>query len=295
MITRILLFVATNLAIVGMVAIVLTILGGVGLAVGPEHLPLVPIAAACMAWGVLGACISLWLCRGITKRALHIQLLDGRTGDNDLDWLHATTSRLARQAKIPTPEIGVYESAEVNALTTGRSRRRSLVAVSRGLLRNMSREEIEGVLGHEVAHIANGDMVTMALLQGVLNSFVLFFVRLVALALGRRVSERVSRVATLVVRIGLEFLLGLLGTAIVAWFSRRREFRADAGGAALAGRPAMLAALAQLVRTRDRIDGSWPALAAFKIAGSGTWFELLASHPAPERRLAVLEHAGRSR
>ena len=295
MLTRILLVLATNLAVFGMVAIVLSVLGIVGLAVGPEHLPLLPIAAGCMAWGVLGACVSLFLYRWIAKRALNVRLLDGQTGDNDLDWLHATASRLSRKAGIPRPEIGVYESAEVNALTTGRSRRRSLVAVSRGLLHNMSREEIEGVLGHEVAHIANGDMVTMALLQGVLNSFVLFFVRLVALALGRRVSERVSRIATLVIRIALEFLLGLLGSTIVAWFSRRREFRADAGGSALAGRSAMLAALAQLVRTRDRIDSSWPALAAFKIAGGGTWFELLASHPPPERRLAALEEAQRSR
>jgi heat shock protein HtpX len=290
---RIVLFVAANLAIVAMVSALMMILGAVGFAVGPDRLPLIPLAAACMAWGVLGALISLWLTRWIAKRALTIRILDGKTGDNDLDWLHGTARRLADRASLPTPEIGVYESPEVNAFSTGRSRRRSLVAVSTGLLRNMSRDEVAGVLGHELAHIANGDMVTMALLQGVLNSFVLFFVRLAVRALRRRVSVRVLDAVAVGARIALEFALAMLGAVIVAWFSRRREFRADREGASLVGGTALLDALKQLVRTRDRIDASRPALAAFKIAGGGAWFELLATHPPLEKRISALERAAR--
>jgi heat shock protein HtpX len=288
---RIVLFVATNLAIVAMVTALMTILGAVGLAVGPDRLPLIPLAAACMAWGVLGALVSLWLARWIAKRSLKIRLVDGKTGDNDLDWLHGTAKRLADRASIPMPEIGIYESPEVNAFATGRSRRRSLVAVSTGLLSNMSRDEVAGVLGHELAHIANGDMVTMALLQGVLNAFVLFFVRLAVRGLRRRLSVKVLDAVAVGARIVLEFALAIFGAVIVAWFSRRREFRADRQGASLAGGTALVAALKQLVRTRDRIDASRPALAAFKIAGGGAWFELLATHPPLEKRISALERA----
>ena len=140
-----------------------------------------------------GAFISLQMSRWIAKRSTGMQLIDGRTGDRDADWLYSTVERLARQANLPMPEVGIYDSGEVNAFATGPSKSRSLVAVSSGLLRSMRQEEVEGVLAHEVAHIANGDMVTMTLLQGVINAFVMFFARIIAYAVTSRGSSDDSR------------------------------------------------------------------------------------------------------
>ena len=184
-----------------------------------------------------------------------MQLVDGRTGSAELDWLYATVARLTQQANLPMPEVGVYDSGEVNAFATGPSKSRSLVAVSTGLLRAMRHEEIEGVLAHEVAHIANGDMVTMTLLQGVINAFVMFFARLIAFACAHRRATRATPYAlSFMVVIVLEIVLGILGSLITAWFSRQREFRADCGGATLAGKPQMLGALRRLAANREAVD-----------------------------------------
>jgi heat shock protein HtpX len=289
---RLVLFFATNLAVVVTISLALSLLG-IGRYIGPGgRLELVPLAVFCLAWGMGGAFVSLQLSRWMAKQAVGVQLVDGRTGNHDLDWLHNTVGNLARQAGLPLPEVGVYDSPEVNAFATGPSKRRSLVAVSTGLLRNMTRDEVTGVLAHEVSHIANGDMVTMTLLQGVVNAFAMFFARLAAFAVRRSLDERIADVVAFLVRIVLEIALTLLGSLITAWFSRHREFRADAGGAALAGRPQMVGALRRLLATEERVDVSNAALASFKIAGGRGWLSLFATHPPLAERIAALE-AGR--
>jgi heat shock protein HtpX len=225
-----------------------------------------------------------------------VQLVDGRTGRQELDQLYLTVERLTQQANLPMPEVGVYDSPEVNAFATGPSKRRSLVAVSTGLLRSMRPEEVEGVLAHEVAHIANGDMVTMTLLQGVMNAFVMFFARLVAYAITSRGGSRDdgrenSYMLTYMVTIVLEIVLGIFGSMVTAWFSRQREFRADHGGASLAGRDRMLAALRRLASNRELVDTQQPALATLKISGVSNWMTLLSTHPPLEARIAALEQA----
>jgi heat shock protein HtpX len=286
---RVLLFVVTNIAIVVTISIVFALLGFAGF-IGPDGgLQLVPLAVFSLIWGMGGSFISLQLSRWMAKKAMGVQLVDGRSGNDTLDWLHVTVLRLARQAGLPEPEIGVYESREVNAFATGPSRKRSLVAVSTGLLRTMDRREAEGVLGHEIAHIANGDMVTMTLIQGVVNAFVIFFSRVVAFAVRQAVDSRAAGMISFLVMIVMQIVLGLLGSMVTAWFSRHREFRADEGGAALAGRDAMIGALRKLQRTAELVDGSEPALAAFKISGRRGWMSLFSTHPDLELRIAALE------
>jgi heat shock protein HtpX len=288
---RVLLFVVTNIAIVVTISIVFSLLGFAGF-IGPDGgLMLAPLALFSLIWGMGGALISLQLSRWIAKRAMGVELIDGRSGNDTLDWLHTTVLRQARQAGLPEPEVGVYDSQEVNAFATGPSRKRSLVAVSSGLLRAMDRREVEGVLAHEVSHIANGDMVTMTLIQGVVNAFVIFFSRIAAFAVRQAVDSRAAGMISFVVMIVMQIALGLLGSMVTAWFSRQREFRADEGGAALAGRDAMVGALRKLQRTAQLVDTSEPALAAFKISGRKGWMALFSTHPDLELRIAALEGA----
>jgi heat shock protein HtpX len=291
---RVFLFLATNLAIIVTLSIVLSLLGATGYVRGLSPAELAPVAVFCLVWGMGGAFISLLMSRWIAKRAMGVHLIDGRTGDPALDGLYNTIGNLARQANLPMPEVGVYESPEVNAFATGPSQKRSLVAVSTGLLRRMERREVEGVLGHEIAHIANGDMVTMTLLQGVINAFVMFIARIAAFVIAQalRRDDRESSPSYMVqfmVRIVLEIVLGILGSLITAWFSRQREFRADLGGAELAGRDSMISALRRLKQTHDLVDTSHAALASFKIAGGKGWMALFATHPPLDQRIAALE------
>jgi heat shock protein HtpX len=288
---RIFLFLLTNLAIVLTLSIVLSLLG-VGRYISPDGtLNIEALAIFCFVWGMGGAFISLQMSRFIAKRATGVQLVNGQTGNADLDWLYATVSRLTQQANLPLPEVGVYDSGEVNAFATGPSKSRSLVAVSSGLLRTMRKDEVEGVLAHEVAHISNGDMVTMTLLQGVINAFVMFFARIIAFALASRGGSREERgggVNYLVVFV-LEIVLGILGSLITAWFSRQREFRADRGGATLAGRDRMLGALRRLAANRELVDTQHQALATLKINGTRNWMVFFSTHPPLEARIAALE------
>jgi heat shock protein HtpX len=290
---RIFLFLVTNLAIVVMLSIVLSILG-VGGYVGPGGLDIRALAIFCFVWGMGGAFISLQMSRFIAKQMTGAKLIDGRTGNADLDSLYATVARLTQAANLPMPEVAVYESAEVNAFATGPSKSRSLVAVSMGLLRAMRPEEIEGVLGHEIAHISNGDMVTMTLLQGVINAFVMFLARLIAFAVASRGGSRDdsrgnSYMMQWMVMIVLEIVLGILGSLITAWFSRQREFRADRGGAMLAGRDRMIAALRRLAANRELVDKQHQALATLKINGTRGWMVFFSTHPPLEERIAALE------
>jgi len=285
---RIFLFLLTNLAVVITLSIVLSLLG-VGRYIDPDGgLNIQSLAIFCLVWGMGGAFISLQMSRWIAKRATGVKLVDGQTGRAELDWLHATVTRLTQQANLPMPEVGVYESPEVNAFATGPSKSRSLVAVSSGLLRAMRQEEVEGVLAHEVAHIANGDMVTMTLLQGVMNAFVMFLARLIAFAM-RSGDSRNSQGVSWIAVIALEIVLGMLGSLVTAWFSRQREFRADHGGATLAGRDRMLAALRRLAANRELVETQHQALATLKISGKRSWMVLLSTHPPLEARIAALE------
>ena len=287
--TRIFLFLATNLAIVITLSIVMSLLG-IGTGYGPYGMDIRALAVFCFVWGMGGAFISLQMSRWIAKRSTGVQLVSGRTGHATADWLYATVERLTRQANLPMPEVGIYDSPEVNAFATGPSKSRSLVAVSSGLMRSMRQDEIEGVLAHEVAHIANGDMVTMTLLQGVINAFVMFFARLVA-SLIRGSGSRDSYAVSWMLIIALEIVFGILGSLITAWYSRRREFRADYGGASLAGRDRMLGALRRLASNRELVDPNHQALATLKINGTRGWMVFFSTHPPLETRIAALERA----
>lgn len=296
MLKRVFLFVLTNIAVLAMVSIVLAVLGQLGvldLAGGQGALLVI-----CAVWGFGAAFVSLLLSRWMAKRALGVQLIGPDSRSADAQWLYNTIGRLAQQANLPMPEVGIYDSPELNAFATGPSKKRSLVAVSAGLLRGMERQEIEGVLAHELTHVANGDMVTMTLIQGVVNAFVLYFAHVVAAVVRNAVSGRdqegrssgfLGLVVGQVAFIAAQIAFGLLGSMLTAWFSRHREFRADAGGAALAGRGSMVAALRRLLASQGRVDERAPELATFKINGRSRLMLLLATHPPLEQRIAALE------
>jgi heat shock protein HtpX len=281
---RILLFVATNLAIMVTLSVILSVLGINGYGGLQGQL------LFCLIWGMGGSFISLQMSRFIAKQAMGVQLVDGRSGHADADWLYGTIRQLTDRAGLPMPEVGIYDSPEVNAFATGPSKSRSLVAVSSGLLRSMQRDEVEGVLAHEVSHIANGDMVTMTLIQGVVNAFVMFFARVIANILRSAVDERMSGAVYFMTLIVLQIGLGLLGSVVVCWFSRAREFRADAGAATLAGRGKMISALQRLQQNTKMIETDHPALATMKISGTRGWLGLLSTHPPLDERIAALQN-----
>ena len=299
MMKRVFLFVVTNLAITLAITLVLSLLGIGGYRVAGGGLDYSALMAFCLVWGMGGAFISLQISRWSAKRMMGVQVVDGRTGHEDADWTYRTVERLARQAQLPMPEVGIYDSPEVNAFATGPSKSRSLVAVSTGLLRGMRRDEAEAVLAHEVSHIGNGDMVTMTLIQGVVNAFVMFLSTVIAniarQALQGNRDERDGGgggyMIEFLVRMVLQVAFGILGGMVVAWFSRAREFRADAGAAALSGRQGMINALRRLQGTQQLVDDSEPALATMKISSGGhRWMLLLSTHPPLEARIAALEN-----
>lgn len=291
MIKRVLLFLATNVLVLATISIVLQVLGirPYLTAYGVDYQALM---AFCLVWGMAGAFISLAISRISAKWMMGVQVIDPERATGELGELVQTVHRLAKSASLPAmPEVGVYDSPEVNAFATGPTKARALVAVSTGLLERMSPRQIEGVLGHEVAHIANGDMVTMTLIQGVVNAFVMFFARVIAFAVSQNVKEESRRMVHFMVTIVLEIALSLLGAMVVALFSRRREFRADAGGAQLAGSASMIDALKALKRSAERIGVEEHAsVATLKISGQpGGLMALLATHPPLDERIARLE------
>jgi heat shock protein HtpX len=189
------------------------------------------------------------------------------------------------------PEVGIYDSPDMNAFATGPSKRNSLVAVSTGLMRSMNKAEIEGVIGHEVAHIANGDMVTMTLVQGTVNAFVMFLARIIANVAASQADERYRHMIYFGVSIALDILLGILGSVVVAYFSRYREFRADAGGASYAGREKMIAGLRKLQTMYDRLEPDDRPMAAFKISNRPSGLmALFSTHPPLEKRIERLQN-----
>jgi heat shock protein HtpX len=285
---RIVLFLITNILVMLTVAILAQVLGlGRGLGGGGYA----GLMIFCLVWGMAGSLISLALSRVMAKRMMGVQVIDPNTSDATERTLVEIVHGLARGARLPAmPEVGIYDSPEVNAFATGPTKSRALVAVSSGLLGRMNRDEVEGVLGHEITHVANGDMVTMTLLQGVVNAFVLFFARVIASAVSQSVREESRGMVNFLVVIVLQIVLSLLGALVVAAFSRWREFRADHGGATLAGTPKMIAALERLRRNEELVDTRQEALATLKIAGAPSRFmTLMASHPPLEERIARLQ------
>jgi heat shock protein HtpX len=286
--SRIALFLATNLAVLFLAGIVMSLLG-----VHPGQMGGLLVMAALFGFG--GSLISLLSSKWMAKRATRAQVISEPRNETER-WLLATVQRQAQAAGIGMPEVAVYDAPEINAFATGANRNNALVAVSTGLLRQMNADEAEAVLGHEVAHVANGDMITMALLQGVLNTFVIVLARVVGGVIDSQMSGGRDNgrpgLAYFAIVMVLEMVFGLFATMIAMWFSRHREFRADAGGAQLAGRQKMIAALERLGQNHGQ--STLPAqVEAFGIAGGmGQGLrKLFLSHPPLPERIAALRAA----
>ena len=291
---RIALFVVTNLAVLAVLSLGLSLLGVEG--VLDEHgvgLSLPSLLAVSLVFGMGGSLVSLAISRWSAKRLTGARLIE-RAADEEEALLVETVRRLALAAGIPMPEVAVYPAAEPNAFATGPSRSCALVAVSAGLLRTMPRREVEAVLAHEVSHVANGDMVTLSLVQGVVNSFVLLLSRVVGHAVDRIVfrTEEGHGPAFLVASLVAQLVFGLLASPIVFWFSRQREFRADAGAAGLVGSAAMIDALARLGRAGEA-EPLPASLSALGIAGGGGVARWMRTHPSVEERIEALRRAAR--
>ena len=288
MFKRLALFLATNLAVLALLSVVMAVFG-----VNPQSFVGLLVMAAVFGFG--GSIISLLLSKWMAKRTTGAHVIDQPRNDTER-WLFTTVQRQAQAAGIGMPEVAIYDAPEINAFATGANRNKALVAVSTGLLRAMDRDEAEAVLGHEVSHVANGDMVTMALLQGVLNTFVIVLSRVLGRIIdsyigGNREGEGVGFGYYIIVFV-LDMVFGLFASMIAMWFSRHREFRADAGGATLAGRDKMVAALERLSLTYGQ--NTLPKqVAAFGISGGvGHGLRrLMMTHPPLEERIQALRNA----
>lgn len=288
---RILLFLATNVAILVVLSVTLRLLGvdrildqqGTGLDF--NNLLILSVVM-----GFAGSLISLAMSKFIAKRSMGVRVIEQPANANEA-WLVNTVHQQAQAAGIGKPEVGVFDTPEMNAFATGANRNNALVAVSTGLLNGMSREEAEAVLAHEVSHVANGDMITLTLIQGVVNTFVIFFSRVIGFVIDRVVfkTERGHGPAFLITTIIAQMVLGILASMIVMWFSRQREFRADAGGAKLAGRENMIGALERLRRGHSEpLPDSMAALGISGGIGHGLK-RLFMTHPPLEERIAALK------
>ena len=287
---RIVLFLATNLAIVFLLNIVLRLLGVQNIlnaqGTGLDLRSLLVFAAVV---GFTGSLFSLAISKWTAKRMMGVRVITQPASQTE-GWLVSTVQRLAQQAGIGMPEVGIFDSPEPNAFATGARRNSALVAISTGLLQSMTQQEAEAVVGHEISHVANGDMVTLALIQGVVNTFVVFLARVIGYAVDRVVfrTEQGRGPAFLITTIVAQLVLGLFANMIVMWFSRQREFRADSGGAHLAGRQQMISALERL---KQRHAGPLPErMAAFGISGgvASGLKKLFMTHPPLDERIAAL-------
>ncbi|HEX4152557.1 MAG TPA: protease HtpX [Steroidobacteraceae bacterium] len=289
---RVLLFIVTNLAVLALLSVVLFVIERVfGVRLPQGSLGELLVFAAIFGFG--GALISLALSKWTAKNMMGVRLIQAPQSDIER-WLMSTVARLAGQVRIGMPEVGIFDAEEMNAFATGARRDASLVAVSSGLLRGMSPQQAEAVLGHEISHVANGDMVTLALLQGVLNTFVIFLARIIGGLVDRAVfrSDREeSGIGYFLTTMIAQIVLGILASMIVCWYSRQREFRADRGGAQLTGTAHMIAALEALKASHGQPMP--PQMQAFGInTGSDTGFwHLFASHPPLDQRIAALRAA----
>ena len=301
---RIVLFVLVNILVMVTVTTTLSLLGVRGYLTN-YGIDYEALAVFCLVWGFAGSFISLALSRIMAKMMMGVQVVDPNTRDPELQELVQTVHNLSRAAGLPKmPEVGVYDSPELNAFATGPSRSRSLVAVSTGLLSRMNKREVEGVLGHEVAHIANGDMVTMTLIQGVINAFVMFLSRVLAFAISQAIRGKdeegrgsYGMLQFILVPV-FEIVFSILGMIVVAWFSRFREFRADQGGARLAGRDNMVAALQALKRafespSNQDVPDSPSNIRAMQISTGKkkSFLQFFSTHPPLDDRIAALEYS----
>ena len=292
---RVFLFLATNIAIMVVLSVVVHVLGA-DRWLTANGLNLEGLLIFSAIFGMGGAFISLAMSKWIAKMSVGARVIDKPQNSME-SWLVSTVSRLARQAEIGMPEVAIYDSPDINAFATGATKNSSLVAVSTGLLRSMSQDEAEAVLGHEISHIANGDMVTLTLIQGVVNTFVIFMARAIGYVIDQTVFRREGRgtgIGYFFTVIVLEILFGIIASMIVAWFSRQREFRADAGGAQLAGRNKMISAL-QRLQAAHAPSQLPQQMQAFGInSGLGTGLRaLFMTHPPLETRIAALQAGSR--
>ena len=278
---RVFLFLATNFAILIVLGVALSILMPV---LGIDSQSNAGLLLFCAVFGMGGSFISLAMSKWIAKRSVGAVVIEQPANQQEA-WLLDTVKLQASQADIGMPEVAVWDSPEINAFATGMNRNNALVAVSTGLLGSMTKDEAEAVLAHEISHVANGDMVTLALIQGVVNTFVYFFARIAASALSRGSNNRFMYFMTVMF---FQFVFGILASIIVMWFSRRREYRADEGGANLAGAQKMIAALQRLQgdSQESHLDGQ---LVAFGISGKKAMAALFLSHPPLEERIAALQ------
>lgn len=290
---RIFLFVLTNVLVMITVSLVLSILG-VGQYITSAGIDYSSLMIFCLVWGFAGSGISLLMSKFMAKRMMGVEIVDDRGQYAELVRKVHVLAKSAGLSKMP--EVGVYQSPEVNAFATGPSRNNSLVAVSSGLLQQMTVDEVEGVLAHEIAHVANGDMVTMALVQGVVNAFVMFFARIAAFALqnvmrGDRDDDRpaASGFAYHISVMVFEIAFSFLGMFVVAYFSRVREFRADKGGAQFAGKHKMVSALRRLQQKIELVDDSNDQMKVMKISSKKGLMSFLSTHPPLDERIAALE------
>ncbi|MCB1923042.1 MAG: protease HtpX [Gammaproteobacteria bacterium] len=287
---RILLFLGTNIAVIALISVTFRLLGLDGiLASNGVDLDLNALLIYSAVIGFSGSLISLFMSKFMAKKSMGVHLIE-QPQTPDEAWLINTVQRQADAVGIKMPEVGIFEAGP-NAFATGWNKNDALVAVSTGLLQTMNHDEVEAVLAHEISHVANGDMVTLALIQGVVNTFVVFFSRVIGHIVDRVVFkvERGHGPAFFIVSLVAQFVLGILASMIVMWFSRWREYRADAGGGALAGNHKMISALRRLKNASD--PHPLPdEMAAFGISGAGLK-ELFASHPPLEDRIAALQAA----
>jgi heat shock protein HtpX len=296
MLKRVALFLAVNVLVVITISTLLRVLG-VQPYLTARGIDYRSLLVFCLVWGMGGAFISLGLSRIMAKFAMGVKLIDPTATSAQGHALIQMVSRLARSADIPMPQVGIYQSPDLNAFATGPTRSRSLIAVSSGLLERMDQPAVEGVLGHEITHIANGDMVTMTLLQGVVNAFAMFLSRVIAWAIvqGRR-SDDDERAASggyfmvYMIQMVIEMVLLFLGSLLVMAFSRWREFRADAGSARIGGRENMIRALQALQRDVGVAQQTaQPAVQTLRISSPGGMGRLFMSHPPLEERIARLQ------
>ncbi|MDP4030130.1 MAG: protease HtpX [Gallionella sp.] len=288
---RIFLFIVTNMAVLVVISITLRLLGvdrWIDETGGIDFNALLVLSAVI---GFSGSLVSLAMSKWSAKRMVGAQVIDNPSDPTER-WLVDTVKRQALSAGIGMPEVAIYDAPDVNAFATGWNRNDALVAVSTGLLRNMSRDEVEAVLAHEISHVANGDMVTLALIQGVVNTFVIFFAKLFGYFVDRVIlkNDRGHGIGMIVAEIAAQLVLGILASTIVMWFSRQREFRADAGGANLAGRQKMIAALERLKVNHEQ--ATLPEqMAAFGISGGKSFSRLFMTHPPLDERIEALRSA----
>lgn len=294
MIKRVFLFIVTNVFVIATISIVISLLG-LHPYLTSQGIDYRTLAIFCAIWGTGGAFISLWMSKFIAKMGMGLKIIDPNSASSQEQYLLNKVYNLARGVGLnKMPEVGFYDSPELNAFATGPSKNNSLVAVSTGLLQNMRSNEVDAVLGHEISHVANGDMVTMTLIQGIVNSFALFLSRIIAYAitLGLSRSEEQTTSSSMIyimLTVVFDIVFTLLGSIVVAAFSRHREYRADAGGAKLSGRTNMIDALTRLKEFSQIQDQRAPSLANLKISQTSSWMTLFASHPPIEDRIKRLQ------